>query len=325
MRRFGIVCLLSLWAASTAQAAEVGVFPVLGTNLSEGEGAAIGQLIASSYALQSRRPVLGPHELAESLARTQSERDSAREFGLKEYIHIEAIRLTTRVSLYARLVNQHGSTLYEVRDTALSLDDMEVVAERIAATLLRRTPIENTRTIDNVTLREAHGKNRLFLEKIFGARFGLLMPFAKHLEHQASLLAQFDVRLEQRDYFLELALGFWLPAVTNSRESLSGFVMQLGGSYYLTHGSISPYVGLGVSPRVFAGQYQGAGLAVNGHLGVMFLRESSTRLYAEVRVDQNLIKVRRDIDGYVNVGSSGRLPVDDMLPTELTLAVGLGF
>src|SRR5262245_9299770 len=98
MRRFGIVCLLALWAASTAQAAEVGVFPVLGTNLSEGEGAAIGQLIASSYALQSRRPVLGPQDLAESLARTQSERDSAREFGLSEYIHIEAIRLTTRVS-----------------------------------------------------------------------------------------------------------------------------------------------------------------------------------------------------------------------------------
>lgn len=327
MHRFAIlVCFLTLWAAGTARAAEVGVFPVLGTNLSEGESAAIGQLIASAYALQSHAAVLGPQDLAASLARSQSERDSARELGLQAYIHVEAIRLTTRISLYARLANVHGSTLYEVRDTALSLDDMEVVSERIAAALYRRTPLEYTRTIDNVTAREARRTNRLFLEKIFGARFGVLMPFAKHLENQASLLSQFDARLEQRDYFLEFGLGFWLPSRTNVRESLGGIVAQIGGSYYLTHTSVSPYVGLGVSPRYFTSDYDGPGLSVNGHVGLMFLREASTRLYTELRLDQNLIKVRRnEYDYLVGSNSSSASLATDMLPTELTLAVGLGF
>jgi hypothetical protein len=328
MRRFAIMMgFLTLWAAGSAHAAEVGVFPVVGTNLSDGESAAIGQLIASAYALQSHAPVFSPQDLAASFARTQSERDSARELGLQAFIHIEAIRLTTRISLYARLANIHGSTLYEVRDTAVSLDDMDVVSERIAATLYRRTPIEYTRTIDNVTGREARKTNRLFVEKIFGARFGVLMPFAKHLENQASLLAQFDARLEQRDYFLEMALGFWLPSRTNSREGLGGLVMQLGGSYYLTHTSVSPYLGIGVSPRYFTGEYEGAGLSVNGHVGVMFLREASTRLYAELRLDQNLIKVRHSADQYYvgTPATAASVPATDMLPTELTLAIGVGF
>jgi hypothetical protein len=325
MLRLAGVCCLTLLAALPVHAEEVGVFPVVGTNLTEGESAAIGQLIAAAYALQSGKPVLGPQALAPSLARTQSERDSARELGLQAYIHIEAIRLTTRISLYARLANVHGSPLYEVRETAISLDDMEVVSERLAAALYRRTPIEYTRTIDNITGREARKTNRLFLEKIFGARFGLLMPFARHLETQASLLAQFDARLEQHDYFLELGLGFWLPSRTNAREGVGGFVMQLGGSYYLTHTSVSPYVGLGVSPRIFVGEYEGPGLSVNGQVGVMFLREASTRIYAELRVDQNLLKVHHADGSYYASTPGGGLPATDMLPTELTLAVGLGF
>ena len=322
MRRLSIACLLTFWAASVVQAADVGVFPVVGTNLSEGESAAIGQLIASAYAVQSHQSVLGPQDLAASVQRTASERDSARELGLPQYIHVEAVRLTTRIALHVRLHNIHGSVLYEVRDTALSLDDMPVLSERIAAALLRRTPVEYTRGIDNVTGREARGQNRLFLEKIFGARFALVAPFAKHLERQASLLFQFDARLEQRDYFLELGAGFWLPSATNSPEAIAGFVAHIGGSYYLTHTSVSPYIGIGVSPRVFFGDYTGPGFAANAHIGVMFLREASTRLYAEIRVDQNLVMVRREAvsDGY---GTSQ--PAHNMLPTEGSFAVGLGF
>ncbi|MEY4583457.1 MAG: hypothetical protein RL701_8160, partial [Pseudomonadota bacterium] len=63
MRTFGFACLLTLWAAGAVHAAEVGVFPVVGTNLTEGEAEAIGQLVSSAYAVQSRRPTLGPLEL----------------------------------------------------------------------------------------------------------------------------------------------------------------------------------------------------------------------------------------------------------------------
>jgi hypothetical protein len=314
-----------LWLAGVAhaEATSAGVFPVAGTNLSAGEADAIGQLMAQAYAAQTQRVVLGPAALAESLQRTRSERDSARELGLSEYIHVDAVRLTTRIAIYASLHNQYGTTLYEVRATAYSLDDMQVVAERVAASLRRRTPIENTRTLDNITLREASAHNRVFLEKIFGARFGVVAPFARHLENQASLLLQFDARLEKPEYFLELSAGFWLPSRTNSHDGLGGFVGQLGGSYYLAHTSVSPYIGLGISPRAYLGQYEGAGLAINAQVGVMFLRESSTRLYAELRVDQNLIQVKPSIDEYEADGVQNS--VHAVLPTECSFAVGLGF
>ena len=318
--------MLFVWAAGV-RAADVAVFPVEGTNLSEGEVDAIGQLIASAYAVRSGRAVLGPRDMAESLARTASERDSAAQAGLNEYIHIEAVRLTTRIALYVRLHNRHGSKLYEVRETALSLDDMEVVSERLADTLVRRTPIENTATIDNVTGRETRGRNRLFVEKIFGARFAVVAPFARHMKTQPSLVAQFDARLEQRDYFLEAALGFWLPSDPGSGEGLAALLAHLGGSYYFTHTSVSPYVGVGVSPRVFLGSYTGAGLAVGGHVGLMFLRASSTRLYAEIQIDQNLIKARSRSEEVYSPTTRTYVasPEQTVLPTELSFAAGIGF
>lgn len=323
MRSFLCVCGLALWFAGVAHAEGVGVFPVVGTNLSPGESDAIGQLFAEAYAAQTQRVVAGPAALAESLQRTHSESDSARELGLSEYIHVEAVRLTTRIAIYASLRNQYGSSLYELRATAYSLDDMQAVSERIAASLARRTSLENTRTIDNITMREAHGQNHMFLEKIFGARFGVVAPFAPHLENQASLLLQFDARLEKPDYFLELSAGFWLPSRTNSHDALGGFVGQLGGSYYLSHTSVSPYIGLGISPRAYLGEYEGAGLAINAQVGVMFLRESSTRLYAELRVDQNLIQIKPSIDEFESNGT--QTSVHAVLPTECSFAVGLGF
>ena len=326
MRKFAAVWAMTLWAAvgsAQAQAQVAGVFPVQGTNLTEGEGAAIGVLIASAYAQQSHLQVLGPNELANALQTSGSERACAQSLGLREYIHVEAVRLVKRTTLRVQLLDASGAPLFEVRDTALSLDDMEVVAQRIAAALAQRTPLANTRTIDNVTLRESSAPNRVFVEKLFGARFALVMPFAQHLESQASLLLQFDARLEQENYFLELAAGFWLPSETNSHASLGGFLAHLGGSYYLMHESVSPYVGLGISPRIFLFEYQGPGLAVNAHLGVMFMREAATRLYVELRADQNLIKARRETYDYTASGAP-RI-AQNVLPTELSLAVGLGF
>jgi hypothetical protein len=162
-----------------------------------------------------------------------------------------------------------------------------------------------------------------FTEKLFGVRFALVMPVARHLETQASLLSQFDVRIERRRFFFELALGVWLPSETNARQGLGGLVGQLGSSYYLAHRGVSPYIGLGISPRWFAGEYSGAGLAVNAHFGVMLMCEAPTRLYAELRVDQNLLRphLRTSGDSDGIRGDRGR----EVLPTELSAAVGLGF
>lgn len=313
MTRAGCVLgfLMTLWAAATAHAQYTGVFPVHATSFSAEERAAIGTLISNAYAEQTRTSVLTPDELAPVLRQAGTETRAAEQLGLYEYVHVEAVTLHSRIVLYAQLRDTHGRSVYEVRDTAFSLDDMEIVSQRMAAALATRGGVYGRRAV--------HARPRTYTEKLFGVRLALVMPQARRLETQASLLVQFDVRLERKYYFLELAAGFWLPSETNSRQGLGGFVGQVGGSYYLLQDSVSPYIGLGVSPRYFAGEYTGAGLAINAHVGVMFMRESSTRLYAELRVDQNLMRAqRRDFDE--NAGGNR-----EILPTELSFAVGLGF
>lgn len=303
------LAVLTLLAAAPVRAQYAGVFPVQGTNLSASESAAIGALISSAYAQQARMSVLTPSELAQVLEQAGTETRAAELAGLYEYVHVEAVRLDTRIVLYAELRDTFGRSLYVARDTAFSLDDMEAVAQRIAAALAARPGPYGLRPPPRPGPRS---------EKLFGVRLALVMPQARRLETQASLLGQFDVRLERRHFFLELAAGFWLPSETNARQGLGGFVGHLGGSLYLAQGSVSPYIGLGLSPRLFAGEYRGAGLAVNAHIGVMFMREASTRLYAELRVDQNLLYARlRDDDG--------TRVAREVLPTELSAAVGLGF
>jgi hypothetical protein len=283
---------------------------VQGTNLTASERASIGALISNAYAERTQTSVFTPAELEPILREAGSETHAAELAGLYEYLHVEAVRLETRIVLYAELRDTHGRSLYDVRDTAFSLDDMELVSQRMAAVLAARA--------GRLGLHRApHQRRPAFAEKLFGVRFALVMPWAHRLETQASLLGQFDVRLEQPRYFIELAAGFWLPSDTNSRQGLGGFVGHIGASYYLGQGSVSPYVGLGLSPRVFAGEYEGGGLAFNAHVGVMFMREESTRLYAELRADQNLMRAHRR--GGDDMGAP------DILPTELSAAVGLGF
>lgn len=308
-----VFCLgvfLTLWAAGVAHAQYSGVFPVQGTNLTDRERASIGALISNAYAERTRTSVFTPAELEPILRQAGSETQAAQQAGLYEYLHVEAVRLETRIVLYAELRDAAGRSLNDVRDTAFSLDDMELVSQRMAAGLAGNLG-------RRASGREARPRRSAFEEKLFGVRFALVMPWARRLETQASLLCQFDVRLEQPRYFLEVAAGFWLPSETNARQGLGGFVGHIGASYYLAQASVSPYIGLGFSPRVFGGQYEGGGLAVNAHVGVMFMREASTRLYAELRVDQNLLRARRRD---ATDGARG-----EILPTELSAAVGLGF
>lgn len=312
-----IVLTVTLWAASRAHAQHIGVFPVHGTNLTPSESAAIGALFSSAYAERAHLSVLSPTELAPYLAEAGSETRAAELAGLYEYLHVEAVRLATRIVLTAQLRDVYGRGLYEARDTAFSLDDMELVSLRMAAALVQRAPVQSRG--GGPAPGQAERPKRLYAEKLFGVRFAVVMPVARHLETQASLLSQFDVRLERGHYFIELAAGFWLPSETNTRQGLGGWVGQLGGSYYLARESVSPYIGLGISPRWFAWEFRGAGLAINAHVGVMFMRELSTRMYAELRVDQNLMRPHQ------RAGSEDSSGSRDVLPTELSAAVGLGF
>lgn len=150
-----------------------------------------------------------------------------------------------------------------------------------------------------------------------------MLPVAADIELNPMMQVAFDARLEQSDYFIEAAVGFFLSNRTGNREGLSGMLAQIGASYYLSHTNVSPYLGAGLSPRFFVDPYSGVGLTANAHAGLMFMRESSTRIYIELQVDQNLIKVQPRVTyAYSSVPSAGPQAV---LPTEFSFAAGIGF
>jgi hypothetical protein len=334
--RMAVVALAILASLSSSAFAQdgsgpapsaVGVMPVKGTNLTDGEKAAIGALVASSYSAQTRGRVFGPDDTGPVLAQAGTEKDTATQLNLSEYIVINAVKLDQRIAIDATLYNKHGSHLYQAQATAMSLDDMQAVSERIAISLHRRTELEHTQTLDNVTEKEAKRPTRTFAENVAGFRTAVVLPFAPDLDTAPMLLGQFDMRLEGRSYFIEFAAGLMLPSQfdgSESRASIGGLVGQLGASYYLSHTSVSPYVGGGLSPRLIFGDYNGAGLTVGGQFGLMFMRQASTRIYIEVRLDQNVLPLSTDYGSYDEYPYE-EISSDDVFPTELSFAVGIGW
>jgi hypothetical protein len=136
--------------------------------------------------------------------------------------------------------------------------------------------------------------------------------------------------LESDSFFLEFGAGFTVPSsgVSEADRSIGGVFAEFGADYYLTHSSVSPYIGGGVMPRLIGGNHVdfGANLAAYGQLGVMFFRQSSSRLYLDLRVAQNLTPWQR-----TTVNSSSTFPYTEedasgaRFPTELLVAVGVGW
>ena len=325
MRIVALALAMLACVATSALAQNIGVMPVKGTNLTEGETAAIGTLIASAYSAQVEGRVFGPDETGPVLAQSGTEKDAAMQLVLAEYITITTMKLDARIAIDATIYNKHGSRLYQARATAMSLDDMQSVSERIAMSLHRRTEIEHTQTLDNVTEKEAKRPTRTFAENVVGVRTGVVFPFVADLDTAPMMMVQFDMRLEGANYFIEFAAGLMLPSDFNddaNNASVGGLIGLLGGSYYLTHTSVSPYLSAGISPRLVGGDYSGAGLALGGGAGVMFMRQASTRIYVEARVDQNVLPLSTRYQSYDSLVD---VEGNDVYPTELSVAVGIGW
>ncbi|MBI5511977.1 MAG: hypothetical protein HY903_24735 [Deltaproteobacteria bacterium] len=306
-----------------AIAAEIAVLPVQGTNLDPGEIEAIGVLLANAYAAEAKTEVLGPVQYAAFLAKA-GDGDAAAAPKMAETIEVTAVRLKTKISLRALRRGSDGAVIHSVEMTAASLDDMEQVAERLAKALVNRTTPEATRTIHNVTRTEGRAPNRTYSEKVMGLKTAFILPMARGLEFQPAMSLQFDGRFEGELGFLEFGIGLTLPTMTDDdKDSLGGLFAEFGGSYYLADANVSPYVGGGVIPRLYWGVGDGGvRAALYGQGGVMFMRESSTRLYTELRVAQNVLPYTSS--GYDYITDQPK-PKHDYYPTEVSLQVGIGW
>jgi hypothetical protein len=98
---------------------------------------------------------------------------------------------------------------------------------------------------------------------------------------------------------------------------------------YLSDGNIAPYLGAGISPRIWFvdspnySSSDGTTCAVYGQAGVTLTRDSRARLYAELRVSQYLIGLAEGSSSY-SYGETYAVG-DTLYPTEFALQIGLGW
>ncbi len=329
---------VGVFCASVANAS-VAVLPVERTNLEPSEGEAIGAVIAEAYAEASRDQVVmvvpAPH--ADGTPGTYAE--AAALSRSSEYLVVRATRLNERIVVTAIRYSLDGKEIYHTRMVAASLDDMEPVAARLSTALFEKKDPSETRTVNTVTEREGKKVNRTFVEKVIGFKTSYMVPVAlgSSTKYDPMIALGANGRLEGERYFLELGAGFTLPSSAGGSggtdfRSVGGIYGELGGSYYLNDNNVSPYVGGGITPRILGGDVDGAvNLAVFGQAGLMFFRTSSSRLYVDLRVSQNLTPWINTPDYPYNSTFDGVTVVNTppgkqtTYPTEFGLAVGVGW
>jgi hypothetical protein len=154
--------------------------------------------------------------------------------------------------------------------------------------------------------------------RVAGFKGGFVYPIGWKERVRPMMSVGFDLRLEGERHFLELGVGFAVPASTDSAYKYGGVWSEIGASYYLTHEVTSPYIGLGLMPRLMSKDV--TNLAAYGQAGVMFFRDASTRLYTDLRIAQNLLPVGFSVCDAAYACGTRRL-----YPTEVSLNIGLGF
>lgn len=318
--------VVSLALSASAHAA-VMVAPVEGTNLDPGEVNAISQTVASAYQVAQPDAVVPMPEARRAIEETGSVQEAAKKLGATEYIYATAVRLDTRIVITATRYSASGAPLHSAKMTATGLDDVEPTSERLAKALSHQQATMTTQTLDTVTQSEAKRPNRVWSDKVTGFKAGITYPIGWGHEISPMMNAGFALRVEGDNHFLEFGVGLVLPANASdsSRLSYGGVYGDIGADFYLARASTSPYLGFGVMPRLMSREL--TNLAPYVQAGLMFFRESSTRMYLDLRVAQNVLPVGFGEDSHYDIASgnyiSTRAP--SLYPTELTLHVGVGW
>lgn len=315
-----IPVLLLLAAPAVAHAGTIAVFPTTGTNVTPGELGAAGVIVAESIKGAANDAVLGPDETVQAL-RGQSASVAAKSLGADRYVTSTLVRLERNLVLSADLVEVEGGAKRHRQMTLATMDDMQMAAERIARGLINNESIADTQTIDTVTDKDSEDIRRKKVDKFGGLRIGFIMPVAKGFEFDPGFEVLYDVRLEQKHWFFQIAGGA-VFGTGGEHSALKGVLLELGAAYYLTGGDFAPFVGGGVSPRLVSIDNLRFGFAPYLTVGATLGRTSTAHFSFELRAAQNVLHL--EADRTVTDSSGNRTERrSNVYPTELGAFVGI--
>jgi len=342
------ICLVLSVLASTAlmappaSAAVVAVMPVQGVNLTPGQCDAIGVLFTQAFARETSVAVASPLETAPLLARGATAAVVAKQLGAAEFVDLRAVQLENRVTLAGIRYGKEGNEVFRSETVAPGLDDMQLATARLARSLAWRQPIADAPyasasspmvpPMAPLTAVPRADEGPKPYPKALGMKTALIFPWSHNRSYAPMMSLQFDARFGSRDAFIEIGAGAAIPTSSSGSNQdlvqMGGVFAELGGSMYLSDGNMAPYLGGGISPRLWVvddarySSADGATCALYGQAGITLTRDSRSRLYAELRVSQYVIGLAEG--SYYSSG--GNHPVGDTLyPTEFALQIGLGW
>src|SRR5690606_13907006 len=216
--------------------------------------------------------------------------------------------------------DQDGRRVRREKMTAASLDDLEAVSERLGKALGKNGSAKEAQTLDNITDREAQVPTRIKADDLVGFRGGLTVPVSD-VDLNTLITAALDIRFQSERHFVGFAIGLLLPANGDEENgSYGGLTGEVNAAYYLTHTSMAPYLGGGLSARILSG---GANLAPYAMLGMMFNRQSGAQAYLELRATQNVTPIAVDVD--VSTTTSIDDLTERVYPFEPSINAGVGW
>lgn len=325
MRIQGFLGAAFVLAFSAPAFASVMVLPVKGTNLDQGSVDAIGQIFANAYQAEAKDTTIPPSDSQKAVDEAGGYPQAAQKLGAHEYVYMTAIRLESHIALQATRYGADGHYIYSAKMSATSLDDIEPASDRLAKALIHEESTAEARDTENVTRSEQAQPIRARSQKIAGFKGSFTYPYGWGKNVAPQMSGAFDLRLENAMHFIEFGIGLTFPT-PDHQYAYGGIWADIGADFYLTNDNIAPYLGFGVMPRLMGDSLANVAPYVQG--GAMFFRDSSTRIYADFRVAQNLLSPVTTGGEFVYDDATGSYEPaahKHVYPTEFTFSIGVGF
>ncbi len=290
MRLLPLLAALALLAAPVARAASlttVALLPATGSNVSEGQLAAAGDVLRAHLESTGRFVVVrsgGPTAQAELSARDAGAAARAAGASLAVVVHVARLGETAvvRVAAYA----PDGAMVHADQLGALGVDDLDPALDRLAAGLARGGRAADLAEIDTVTAKEERPLRKMTAWMAYGLKIGSLVPVHRPDPSARAgsaggvgLVWHYDARSWLADVSLEgftSNLDAWRP------DPDRALALAIGAYKPFSKGNVAPYLGLGLAYAVtrFA-DVSGHGIQPRASAGLILGRLSNVAVRVE--------------------------------------------
>jgi hypothetical protein len=165
--------------------------------------------------------------------------------GANVALHVSLHRLGQKLIVSATAVDvATGSTRGSERLTADRVEDLDIVAGRLATALAQGKQVEDTAELGNITANEARAPRRRSGRVALALHVIGVAPFSGYADRQLGGGLQLGGWFETYDFVIEPRFGF-LTDLSQERETYLHLPLEVSIAYLFTRDDLSPLLGLG--------------------------------------------------------------------------------